>query len=93
MNGPSAPVPDDDPRMIAWKKYKATDDYANTLKWAIGPVDANPRTAERHRGWVEGALWAAFCAGFTQGGICVGLVAARLDAERVSGGAAARGES
>ena len=46
----SAPVPADDPRMIAWKKYQATDDYANA-----------------RRNHIEGALWAAFIAGFEAG--------------------------
>jgi hypothetical protein len=30
----SAPIPADDPRMIAWKAYVETEDYANALKWA-----------------------------------------------------------
>lgn len=40
----------DEPVMIAWNKHKATDDYANTLRWA-GASN-------------EGNLWAVFYAGF-----------------------------
>lgn len=47
-----AQVPNDHPLMIAWNAYKATDDYANTRKWAVYPEH------------VEGSLWAAFSQGF-----------------------------
>lgn len=47
-----APVPKDDPLMIAWEAYTATDKYANTKRWAIHPEH------------VEGSLWAAFMEGF-----------------------------
>ena len=47
-----APVPKDDPLMIAWEAYKATDEYANTRHWAL--KDAH----------VDGSLWAAFSEGF-----------------------------
>lgn len=46
------PCPEDHPLMIAWSAYKATEDFANTRKWAL---------YEAH---VEGSLWAAFMAGF-----------------------------
>lgn len=39
--------------MIAWNAYKATDEFANTRKWA------------RHEQHVEGSLWAAFFQGFS----------------------------
>lgn len=45
-------VPEDHPLMIAWKTYQATDDFANTKKWAM------------HHEHVQGTLWAAFMAGF-----------------------------
>lgn len=47
-----APVPADDPLMVAWEAYKSTPEYENTRKWAL---------VERH---VDGSLWAAFEAGF-----------------------------
>lgn len=40
----------DEPVMIAWKAYQATDDYANVLSWA-----------GKH---CVGELWAAFSTGF-----------------------------
>ena len=61
-SGASAPVSADDPRMIAWTAYKATDDYANTLKWALWP-----HNDERKQQYVEGSLWAAFIEGFEAG--------------------------
>lgn len=45
-----APVPDDHPLMQAWTAYKATEEHANSLRWAA----THP----------EGSLWAAFMAGF-----------------------------
>ena len=44
-------LPENDPTMIAWNKYKATDEFANTKKWAAYP---------QH---VEGSLWAAYLQG------------------------------
>lgn len=46
----------DDPRMKAWKEYSATDDYANTRKWAL------------HDAHVDGSLWAAFITGYAAAG-------------------------
>ena len=43
-----APVPKDAALMRAWETYKATDEYANTFKWAA---------QQEHR---DGSLWAAF---------------------------------
>lgn len=45
-------VAKDAPLMIAWEAYKATEDYANTKRWATKPEHT------------EGSLWAAFMAGF-----------------------------
>jgi hypothetical protein len=41
----------DEPVMVAWNAYKATDDYRNSLKWCGA-------------GHAEGSLWACFLAGF-----------------------------
>jgi hypothetical protein len=43
------------PLMVEWERYKQTDDYANTRRWAL--VDAH----------VDGSLWAAFSRGFATG--------------------------
>lgn len=51
----STPVAENDPRMIAWKAYVETAEYANTFKWA--------GTTEQNR---QGSLWAAFIEGFTR---------------------------
>lgn len=48
----SAAVPADAPVMIAWGAFKATDDYANTLRWSAAPDHS------------EGSLWNAFYRGF-----------------------------
>ena len=42
----------DDPRIVAWEKYKQTDDYANTREWAL------------HQNHITGSLWAAFLQGY-----------------------------
>jgi hypothetical protein len=47
-----AALPADDPRMIAWDAYKATEAYANSFCWA---------GHELHR---SGSMWAAFLAGY-----------------------------
>ena len=47
-----AQVPEDSPMMVAWRKYEASDEYANSEKWA---------RIEAH---TKGAMWAAFVAGF-----------------------------
>ena len=44
-------LPENDPIMISWNKYKATDQFANTKKWAVYPEH------------VEGSLWAAYLQG------------------------------
>jgi len=46
------PVPNDHPLMVAWNAYKQTEDYANTLRWAVYP---------KH---TEGSLWVAFARGW-----------------------------
>jgi len=51
-NKAMTPVADDDPIMIAWKKYQATDDFANTSQWATNP---------KH---LQGSLWAVFLSGW-----------------------------
>lgn len=45
-------LPKDAPLMVAWEAYKATDDYANTRRWAT------------HAEHTEGSLWGAFMAGY-----------------------------
>ena len=42
----------DDPRLIAWEKYKETGEYQNVRKWAAYPEH------------VEGSLWTAFIMGY-----------------------------
>jgi hypothetical protein len=51
-----APVPDDDPLMIAWKRYETSADYTNSFLWAAH---------EEHR---NGSMWGAFSAGFMAAG-------------------------
>lgn len=51
------PVRDDEPLMIAWKKYKETDEFKNSEKWA--QYVTHPH--------IGGSLWAVFEAGFLAG--------------------------
>lgn len=46
------PLPADHPIKVAWDKFRATDGYANTRRWAA------------HEKHVDGSLWAAFIAGY-----------------------------
>ncbi len=48
-------VDKDDPLMLAWKTYKASDEYKNTKRWADGGYQ-----------YAEGALWAAFAKGWVE---------------------------
>lgn len=52
----SQALSNDDPRMIAWNKYKETEEYSNTKGWA------------GYAQHVEGSLWAAFLVGWTMAG-------------------------
>lgn len=63
-------VPDDHPLMIAWEKYKVTEEAASADKWA-----RTIRLSELLQGevivshpYLEGSLWAAFVAGFKAAG-------------------------
>jgi hypothetical protein len=71
----------DDPRMVAWDAYKASDDYANSRRWALriapmiqgGDPDGDrkrecelmPYTQREQH--VDGSLWAAFIVGWEAG--------------------------
>lgn len=46
------PIAFDHPMKLAWDKYKGTDEYANTRRWAL------------HEAHVDGSLWAAFNKGW-----------------------------
>ncbi len=76
-----AECPKDHPLMIAWEKYKATEDAANTFKWAKAPLDYFddediPEPKNGGNKWrkynmeqaIDGSLWAAFMAGFMAAG-------------------------
>lgn len=66
MSTPQTLLPRGDSRVIAWNKYKATDAYANSLKWALARKyeDNRPIAPEQCVSNAEGSLWAAFTAGF-----------------------------
>ncbi len=52
----TSPLPYDDPRREAWRRYQKTSSGVNTLRWA----------AEGHE-HAEGSLWSAFLAGYKAG--------------------------
>lgn len=71
--------PPDSELMKAWNAHKATDDYANSYKWATAAIEyavlpepkdptANRATPDHYRRYVEGSLWASFLAGFAASG-------------------------
>lgn len=45
-------VPMSNPMRAAWERYKKTEKYATTRRWAL---------KDEH---VDGSLWAAFCEGY-----------------------------
>ena len=57
MSDAMVEIPDDAPVMLAWKKYEASDEYANARKWALHK-EADDR---QH---VDGSLWNAFIEGY-----------------------------
>lgn len=77
-----APCPKNSALMIAWEAHKATDEYADSLKWAtqyiakddpdeierIRKSGTNPWTFEMKIQAAEGSLWALFCAGWHAAG-------------------------
>ncbi len=77
MTGAMSPVPADHPLMVAWNAYQATEDYANSKRWALRlrpsaqvgspeaeTTDQEIATLKTREQFVEGSLWAAFMAGF-----------------------------
>ena len=69
MTGAYAPVPDDDPLMIAWKEWKGSEEGRDANKWgsaiSVSIIDGQSTISHPH---LEGALWGAFMAGFKAGG-------------------------
>lgn len=59
-------LPKDHPMMIAWEHYKATEDYANTKKWACAArvEDHDDLSLVITYPHTEGSLWGAFTAGY-----------------------------
>jgi len=55
------PLSKDDPRMVAWEKYKETKDYENAHRWALY---VEHQVSHPH---IDGSLWAMFQAGFEAG--------------------------
>jgi hypothetical protein len=54
-SGATAPVPKGHPLMKAWEKFKASDEFANSKRWAAHPEH------------LDGSLWALFDAGWNAG--------------------------
>ncbi len=64
------PLPADHPLMKAWKAHQASDDYANSKKWAqaiaieFDPVSGTHMPVVIENQYLEGSLWALFVAGW-----------------------------
>jgi hypothetical protein len=63
MSDAQQPCPPDHPLMVAWEKYKAAPEFANTKQWAqnLNYICKNPDS-------VDGNLWAAFVQGWQAAG-------------------------
>lgn len=70
MDKTQVALPQDHPLMLAWNKFKATAEYANTLAWALREKydDGRQISAEMRNNHVEGALWLAFTGGIEDAG-------------------------
>lgn len=49
-------VSENNPMLIAWNKYKASDEYQNSRNWA------------KHEEHVDGSMWASFVIGWNASG-------------------------
>jgi hypothetical protein len=49
----SKELPKNDPRIVAWEKYKQSEEYANNKRWCMNGDQ-----------FIESALWSAFLAGY-----------------------------
>lgn len=62
-----APIDSNDPRQIAWEKYRHTEEFVNTEKWSnyvmLRGVPESNDTIITHP-HARGSLWAAFLAGW-----------------------------
>ena len=68
-----AALPDNHPLMIAWEKYRASEEAKNSDKWARTIKVSEPMQGQiiLEHPHTTGALWAAFVAGFVAaGGSC-----------------------
>lgn len=54
-------VPKDSPLMVAWEKYKASEDFAGARQWMIKSVMAGDSVT------IDGQFWGAFMSGFIAG--------------------------
>lgn len=61
----SQPVPKDDPLMIAWEAWKASESYPNARKWATAfTTECEPNGVKITHPHLDGAFWAAFICGW-----------------------------
>ena len=62
-------LPDDHPLMIAWEKYRTTEEAQNSDKWAQTLYVSKPMQGQIivEHPHLAGALWASFAAGFNAG--------------------------
>ncbi len=64
-SGAQGMVADDDPLMIAWKRWEGSEDGRSVFKWAaainVSIVDGQSSISHPH---LQGAIWAAFRDGF-----------------------------
>jgi hypothetical protein len=63
-------VADDHPLMLAWEKYRATEEAANSDKWARTVKVSEPMQGQviLEHPYLPGSLWSAFLAGWTAAG-------------------------
>ncbi len=64
MSDTQTEVPADDPMRAAWERYKETDEYKNSRKWATELVRTNRDSVTFQARHVDGSMWAAFVEGW-----------------------------
>ena len=64
-----SPVDASHPMMIAWNKFRQSDEFANALKWALAEnyEDGRGISPEMRTNHAEGAMWLALTKGFEIG--------------------------
>lgn len=61
-------LPDDHPMMVAWRAFQATEDFANSKRWAeVVDLRIETDSLKMRHPHLDGSLWNIFMNGFLAG--------------------------